>query len=246
MVIIEPGSLQTSHILCRSELKELILESQLLENVDSDVKPDVNELYSETPADIVADAIHDLASYNDCLMDLSSVIGSLPFSDGREKSTKPPRRVSINFEALPVRTRMYCEAIEIAFPNLSPHLVQRLGEANARRDRRLFEPRRLQKRSKATGHDDTHITKSLKPTHPSFLDRNPTEWHETDDQILQTSLATFSTKPVPKKSTSGRGGRSRVPKVPELFDSLDSIGQESQCRICGQTSTPFATRSEWK
>ena len=242
MDIMEPSSLQSSIVANRIELEELISRSQLLDNVEDGFEADADKHYTETPANIVADAIHDLVSYNDCLMDLSSLIGSLPFSVDIEEDEKPPHQVPIDLNALSLHTQRYCLRIADRFPHVSPHLVQRLGEANTRRDRRLVECRRLDKRSQATGHADTHITESSKSTHPSSVfDREPTESHEADDQFSQTSLASFSTKFASKKSTSGRAGRSRVPKMPESFKI-----QECQCKICGQTCVPFATRSEWK
>ena len=219
-----------------------MLKSQLLDNVDNDVETDTDKFYTEAPADIVADAIHDLVSYNDCLMDLSSTIGSLPFPVDTEEITGPPHRVPGDFDALPSHTHRFCLRIVDRFPNVSPYLVQRLGEANARRYRRLVECRRLEKLTKATGHADTHITESSKSTHPSStFDREPTASHESDDQTSQTSLASLSTKFASKVSGSARAGRPRVPKLPDAFNSL-----ECQCKICGQSCVSFATRSDWK
>lgn len=194
-----------------------------------------------------AEGVEDISSFTDCLMDLAPALEH-PALDIEFK------KAALNVVAFQVSSAMaanYCRKIQDRFPDLDIRIVERLGEANQNRSKRLRESIAANEATAEDPEDETLFsrnggkqTETSKSTYVSesifSTDENPEfgiSKEEYDDGASQTTFATFSTA----FSTTGRG-MPRIPPLPEYARS----GKPFKCVACGQVLHSVRNRRVWK
>ena len=217
------------------------------------------------------EVVDDLATYIDCLMDLTPALEN-PASDyhNQPRQTRPIE----SFDVSTALAANYCRKIRDRFTNLDIKLVERLGEANALRKQRL------QQRPEASqGLEKAYIDIDVDPeSEPIFSDagRETTTTTGSTFPTTQPSESIFD-RPFPKKlpsldsmsgdplpgsptisendtasqatfasfsttSSTKSQGRPRIPPLPVEPGS----GKYFTCVACGQELLATRTRRAWK
>ncbi|RDW57643.1 hypothetical protein BP6252_13725 [Coleophoma cylindrospora] len=197
------------------------------------------------------EAIDDIAVYTNCLMDLAPALEH-PAVDAEIKE-----EVSIveTFQVSSIVAANYCRKIRDRFPDLNIRIVEKLGEANQKRSRRLQEAfiaaeavsvkqtqdpddgdETLFSRSGGKHTDttkSTYVSDSVFSTDQDF----GISKEEYDDVLSQTTFDTFSTA-----FSTVRQGMPRVPSLPKSARS----GARFKCVACGKVLRNIRNRRIWK
>jgi hypothetical protein len=208
---------------------------------------------SDTSEGDFAEAMEEISSFTDCLMDLAPALEhpAIDMEFIEETSTVEAFQVSSTVAA------NYCRRIRDRFPHLDIRIVERLAEANQIRSERLKE---LCARNEETvkkefevpedvseplfsrsGGKQTETTKSTHISESIFSVDQIRDFgvskEDYDDAASQTTFATFSTT----FSKTGQGIL-RVPPMPESARS----GQPFKCIACGKMLHSVRNRRVWK
>ena len=231
--------------------------AKLLESTEAVLSESIDKTYEDafSDSDISeldwTEALDDLTTYTDCLMDLTAALENPAIDIDLQGPEAPPKIETFN-----VSTTMalnYCRKLRDQFEGLDTSLVERFGETNAERSNRMHE--RL---LKATQERNEQIPIPGAPDSPSAtsFSKNTMDFTEsTRSTALSDSLfdkdsgfrdnasrSSFTSKSTSFSMASMRDlGRPHVPPLPEGAES----GTSFECLTCGQ-QIKASTRSAWK
>ena len=199
----------------------------------------------------VDDCLDDITAYTDCLMDISPAL-ECPAADVNFDGTIPQSETYSVSSTLAVN---HCRKIRDRFPSLDIRVVEKLGEANARRSQRLHEMARQATAPTAkpmdyaedaseylfsdSGAKQTATTKS-RISSGSIFSRNPKanfDEEEFDETASETTFATLSVG----VSSIGQGVR-RIPPLPQSAKP----GMPFKCPLCATLQEDIRDRRAWK
>lgn len=197
---------------------------------------------SETGLD---DALENITTFNDCLMDLSLALDR-PVTHF-EKKHSGARVLEETFK-VSQPALVYCRKIRDRFPRLPVYLVERLGNANLQRANMLRDKKKLTQvpRERSPVFDAPLLTKSIQqiadttksPVSQDSMSRMGDNQRQPDADFETSSEATFASFST---LTLVNQGRPRVPPIPQQAEN----GRAFRCEYCAQTMKGM-TRQQWK
>ncbi|KAK1763703.1 Metallo-dependent phosphatase-like protein [Phialemonium atrogriseum] len=236
----------------RDDLRTLLETTEtMLQECDSErLGPDTLSDYADSDYG-VEDALDDITTYVDCLLDLAPSLDNpaldMQFeSSGEASSLDKESFVASNEEAL-----IYCRRLRDRFSDLPKYLVERLAEANvlraaelrslrsrpSKQDPQIADDMVSESLFTTTDHRVTDTTKSTVPSSSVFSNsfdfKIPTR--RLSDGASEATFASFSTA----QSTFNQG-RPRVPPMPELE------GNGFNCPSCSARIVDITSRKAWK